>query len=114
MIVLRALVAVLLILNGLVTQPAYAMHARDGMASHAAHHQSMPAPDTMPANHGHGGPPTDCCNGVGCNCGCAVPHTLSLPIVQLPPVGRAPLSEFTFIVKSFDSTPHATPFRPPA
>lgn len=111
---LRALLAVLLLLNGLAMPPAHAMHATGGMASHAGHHQSMPAPDSMPGHQGHGAPGGDCCTGVGCSCGCAVPHALVMPAVPLLPALHIPLPDFTFVVKSIDSSPLTAPFRPPA
>lgn len=113
-IVLRALFAVILLLNGLAMPPAHAMHATGGMASHAGHHSPMPAPESMPGHQGHGAPAGDCCNGMGCSCGCAVPHALILPVMSPLPVLLPAFPEFTFVVKSFDSDPLTAPFRPPA
>lgn len=114
MIALRALLAVFLLLNSMAMPPATAMHAAGGMASHAGHHQSMPAPDTMPAHHGHGSPAGDCCDGMGCDCGCAMSQAATPPTALPRTAWQAALPEFAFVVKSFDSSPLAAPFRPPA
>jgi hypothetical protein len=59
-------------------------------------------------------PAGDCCGGVSCECGCAVPQAASLPASLPRGVWATVLPEFTFLVKSFHSSPHNAPFRPPA
>jgi hypothetical protein len=111
---LRALIAFVLLLNGLTMPPATAMHTAGGAASHTGHVSPEPAQD---ASHHHesghiaGG---NCCENTSCDCGCAVPQ--AVPLVALLPhdFSRTTFPEFTFIVKSFHSSPLSAPFRPPA
>jgi hypothetical protein len=115
-IVLRALSAIALIVNGMAVPPATAMQATAmaGEASHASHHPEEPMPAASHADHSAGVPGGDCCEGPGCDCGCAVPQAVNLSIALPRAAWRAASSEFTFVVKSFHSSPHAAPFRPPA
>lgn len=114
MTLLRALIAVVLLLNGMAMPPATAMHAAGGAASHAGH--QAPAPDQAGSHdhHSSGMPDDNCCEDMSCDCGCAVPQAATLP-VSLPRTSwRASLPDFTFVVKSFHSSPISAPFRPPA
>lgn len=113
-IVLRVLLAVALILNGMAVPPAVAMHAIAGAASHSGHHAPDTAPGQSHADHSAGMPGGDCCEGLGCDCGCTVPQAATLPITLPRTAWRVALPEFTFVVKSFHSSPLAAPFRPPA
>ena len=121
---IRVLIAVMLLLNGLAVPPASASHVAMGTTSpsHDGHGQGSARVDPGPqGTHSHhsadvandmaGG---DCCETPGCDCGCAAPQATTLP-VSLPRVswGMA-LSEFTFAVKSFHSSSISAPFRPPA
>jgi hypothetical protein len=113
-ILIRALLAVALILNGMAVTPAVAMHAAPGVASHSDHHPQGPAPGDSHADHSSDVPGGDCCEGAACDCGCAVPQAASLPVMAPYATWQAALPEFAFAVKSFHSGPRATPFRPPA
>ena len=111
---LRALIAFVLLLNGLTMPPATAMHATAASASHAGHVAPEPAQDA-PHRHesGHtaGG---DCCEDMSCDCGCAGPQAVTL-VASLPhEFWRTTFPEFTFVVKSIHSSPLSAPFRPPA
>jgi len=81
---LRAFLIILLVLNGMGILPAAAS------------------------------PAGDCCGGMSCDCGCAVPQVATLPAGLLRSVWATSLPEFTFAVKSFQSGPGNAPFRPPA
>lgn len=118
MIVARTLIAVLLLLNGLVMQPAAALHAPAGTASHAGH---MPdsassdfAGDVSHAQHSTGTVDDNCCESANCDCGCAAPHAATLPVAAQRASWQAALPAFAFAVKSFHSDPLPAPFRPPA
>jgi len=123
-VLIRVLIAVMLLLNGLAVPPASASHVTTDARSpsHDGHGQDSTPEDPGPeGSHSHhstelsydmaGG---DCCETSGCDCGCAAPQATTLP-VSLPRVswGMA-LSEFTFAVKSFQSNTLSAPFRPPA
>ena len=111
---LRALIAFVLLLNGLTMPPATAMHAAAGAASHAVHASPDPAPDA--SHHHESGPMAggDCCENMSCDCGCAVPQAVTL-VASLPhDFSRTTFPEFTFVVKSIHSSPLSAPFRPPA
>ncbi len=114
MIVLRTLVAVVLLLNGMAMPPATAMHTAAGATSHAGHDSPAPARDGPHDHDAAGMADGDCCEDSSCDCGCAVPHAVSLA-ASLPRTSwRTTLPEFTFVVKSFHSSPRSAPFRPPA
>ncbi len=113
---LRALLVVLLVLNGASSAPAAAVHAPMAAeeASHAGHHPAGPAGD---AAHGHDSAPLpggDCCDDTSCDCGCAVPQVATSPAQVIRSIWRTALPEFAFVVKAFHSGPHNAPFRPPA
>jgi hypothetical protein len=112
--VLRVLVAIVLLLNGMAMPPATAMHMAAGAASHAGH--QSPAPDHA-GSHDHQSssmPDGNCCEDMSCDCGCAVPHAVTLTMSLPRTSWRAALSDFTFVVKSFHSSSLPAPFRPPA
>jgi hypothetical protein len=111
---LRALLAVILLLNGTAMPAAAAIHAAAGAARHASHDQPGHAPGSAPGHHSSGAVGGDCCDGMGCDCGCAVSQAATPPVALPRTAWRAALPEFAFIVKSFDSSPLAAPFRPPA
>lgn len=114
MTLLRAVIAVVLLLNGMAMPPATAMHTAAGAASHAGH--QSPAPDQA-GSHDHQSastPDGNCCEDMSCDCGCAVPQAATLSMSLPRTSWRAPLPEFTFVVKSFHSSPPSAPFRPPA
>ncbi len=113
---LRALMVILLVLNGARTAPAAAIHvpmAAD-QASHAGHHPAGPATD---AAHEHDAAPQaggDCCDDISCDCGCAVPQVATSPADVPRGTWPTALPGFAFVVKAFHSGPNNTPFRPPA
>ena len=122
--IVRTLIAVMLLLNGLAVPPASATHVGAGEVSpsHDGHGPDPtpadPGPDGSHAHHSTdvsndmaGG---DCCETVGCDCGCAAPHATTLPVSLPRGSWGLALPEFTFAVKSFHSSPIAAPFRPPA
>ncbi|HKY00161.1 MAG TPA: CopL family metal-binding regulatory protein [Steroidobacteraceae bacterium] len=118
MITFRALLAVVLLLNGLVMPPATALHAATGMASHTGHapHPALADSGTdAPISH-HAADMTggDCCDAARCDCGCAASHVLTLPVSQPGTAWRTALPGFTFVVKSLPSSPLPALFRPPA
>lgn len=84
MIALRAVLVVLLLLNGVGTSSAFA--ALDG----------------------------ECCGGVSCDCGCAAPQGATLPVTVARGAGPTALPAFTFVAKPFHSSLYDAPFRPPA
>lgn len=110
----RALIAVVLLLNGMAVPPAMAMR----MAADAAPHAGHEAPVTDQAgSHDHQStsmPDGNCCEDMSCECGCTVPQTVSLFMSPPRTSWRATLPDFTFVVKSIHSSPHSAPFRPPA
>jgi hypothetical protein len=117
-IALRALLAVVLLLNGLAVPPVGAAHAATGMASHAGHApDSAPAGSSPDASHGeHADSVTGagCCEVAACDCGCAAPQAMTLP-VSLPRASwRTALFRSTFIATPLYSSPRPAPFRPPA
>jgi hypothetical protein len=61
-----------------------------------------------------GGHASDCCSQPACDCGCAAPQAMTVP-VSLPRTSwRTAVPRFTFVSKSFNSSPPSAPFRPPA
>ena len=119
-IVVRSLMAVLLLLNGLVMQPSAASHAATGMAAHTGHVPNAAsaasdfADDASHAHHSMGTTGDDCCETATCDCGCAAPHAATLPVAVQRTSWQAALPSFAFSVKSFHSEPFPAPFRPPA
>ena len=118
MITFRALLALVLLLNSLAMPPAIALHVATGMASHAGH-AAHPAPaasgtDAPMAHHIGDMTGGDCCDTARCDCGCAAPHVLTLPVSQPGTAWRTALPGFAFVVKSFHSSPLPALFRPPA
>jgi hypothetical protein len=80
----RALLVVLLLLNGMGATSAFAA------------------------------PGGDCCGGASCDCGCAAPQVATLPVTLSRDAWPAALPDFTFVAKPFHSSPYDAPFRPPA
>lgn len=114
MTLIRALIALALLLNGMAMPPATAMHMAAGAVSHAGH--EAPVPDQA-GSHDHQStsmPDGNCCEDMSCDCGCTVPQTTSLSMSSPRTSWRAELPDFTFVVKSIHSSPHSAPFRPPA
>lgn len=85
--------------------------------SHAGHSATDPGSADAPIEHDHDSgsmPGGDCCEDMSCDCGCAVPHAVTLP-ASLPRTSwNSVISEFAFSVKSFHTSSPSTPFRPPA
>jgi hypothetical protein len=107
---LRALLVLALMLNGTAMPPAAAMDDAPDAATHAGHHGMDDAPDEAPADKASG----DCCDDIGCGCGCAGPQTVPLPVAgTLRAWDRAPAA-FTFKVAPFSASLVTAPFRPPA
>lgn len=121
---IRVLIAVMLLLNGLAVPPASATHVAEGATSpsHEGHgpHPTAAEPDSDESHAHHSSDVSndmtggDCCEAPGCDCGCAAPHATTLPVSLPRLTWGVTLSEFTFAVKSFHSSPLSVPFRPPA
>jgi hypothetical protein len=71
------------------------------------------AAGTAADSHG-GGHAADCCSQPACDCGCAVPQAMTAPASLPRTCWRTALPRFTFVVKSFNSSPLPALFRPPA
>jgi len=113
---LRALMVVLLVLNGASAAPAAAIHApmAGDEASHAGHHPDVPVRDAVHEHESAPMPGGDCCEDTSCDCGCAVPQVATSPGNLARSDWPTALSGFAFVVKSFLSSPRNAPFRPPA
>ena len=111
---LRALLALALMLNGTALPPAAATGTPPNHATHAHQHVPNGLPDQAPAGDLAPGPATDCCDGKACDCGCTAP--------QAGPLRRAATSRAWTAVPVRPATVNApyasslisTPFRPPA
>jgi len=111
---LRALTAVVLLLNDIAVPPATAMHTTAGATSHAGHDLPAPSQDGPHDHDAAGMAGGDCCEDMSCDCGCAVPNAVTV-VSSLPRTSwRTTFAEFMFVVKSFHSSPLSAPFRPPA
>jgi hypothetical protein len=59
-------------------------------------------------------PDGNCCGGVSCDCGCAVPQVAALPVTLARSTWPTASPEFAFVANPFHSSLHDAPFRPPA
>jgi hypothetical protein len=116
--IVRALAAMLLLLNGLAVPPVAGAHGAAGAATdndHRSHH--LPSDSrTDPAHdrHSAGTPGGECCEAAFCDCGCASPQAATLPVLSPQASWHAASPRLRFAVKSFLSNPRSAPFRPPA
>jgi hypothetical protein len=116
--IVRALATILLLLNGLAVPPVAGAHGAASAAmdnEHRAHHvPSESRPDSPHDRHSAGTPGGECCQAEVCDCGCAFPQAVTLPVPSPRASWHAATPRLTFAVKSFLSNPRSAPFRPPA
>ena len=103
MIVGRALIAVVLLLNGLVIQPAAAFNASAPATGEASH-----------MHHAMGEAGDDCCETTACDCGCAISQAATLPVTMPRTSCQVAPPAFGLAARHFHTRPLSTPFRPPA
>lgn len=107
MTLIRALFVLALMLNGAAPPPAAAMDDAPDAATHAGH-QGMDhqAPDDQPSG--------DCCDGTGCDCGCAGPQMVPLLVAATPRAWDKAPAVPTLEGVRFSASLIVAPFRPPA
>ncbi|MEX2150150.1 MAG: hypothetical protein WD793_08035 [Steroidobacteraceae bacterium] len=107
---IRALLVLALMLNGAAPPSAATMDVAPDAATHAGHHGMDHPSDQAPADK----PLGDCCDGMGCDCGCAGPHMVPVPVAAtLRAWDRAPAVPTLEGVR-FSPSLIVAPFRPPA
>jgi len=112
--VLRALLALALMLNGTALPPAMAASDVLDAAAHAGHHGPGYLPDQAPAHDPDDSPASDCCDGMGCGCGCAGPQLVPLPVAATSRAWDGAPAVFILASAPFSASLIAAPFRPPA
>ena len=111
--VCRVLLALALVLNGTAIPPAVAMDAPASDPAHAGHHMPGSQPDQSSSDD-TGNLPGSCCDGMGCDCGCAGPQAVPFTAIATPGAwdrvpGLSVLSGTPILANLI-----AAPFRPPA
>jgi hypothetical protein len=113
-LMLRALLALTLVLNGTAIPAAGAADMAPDAAAHAGHHGPDQGSHHTPGGDPADSPTSDCCDGNACNCGCAGPQLVSLPFAAAPRAWAMTPAVFTFESVPFSASLISTPFRPPA
>lgn len=107
---LRAMLVLAMMLNGTALPPAAATDNAPDIAAHAGYHGMDHPSDQAPA----GQPFSDCCDGMGCGCGCAGPQMVTPPVAAMLRAWDRATAVFASEVAPFSASLIAAPFRPPA